>query len=109
MTDGFAVEVKDLHPCHRCGGELYLAVTVPHPTMTGTRTIPLCPRCDATDNSSHGLLTFFAVHSTVVASNTNVFQGLAREWVAAKLQQPGAVPEDQFQSEIEAWRAGDFD
>ncbi|GIF62088.1 hypothetical protein Ais01nite_01230 [Asanoa ishikariensis] len=105
----FAVDVQNLRPCHRCGGDPYLAVTIPHATMSGNRTIPLCPRCDAADSVSHGLLAFFAVHSAVAESNTNVFQELARQWVAAKLQQPGTVTDDTFQTEVDAWRAGEFD
>jgi hypothetical protein len=62
------VEVTPPTTCHRCGGELYLTAKVPHPTLPGTRTLSLCPRCDAHAPHAQGLLAFFAIHSRVSVS-----------------------------------------
>lgn len=91
------VTVKPLSPCHRCGGELYLAVTTPHPTMYGDRLMVLCPRCDAHDPIAQDLLAWFAINSTVGADSLAEVEALVAQWVEWKQQTPtGADAADAY-------------
>jgi hypothetical protein len=96
-------------PCHRCGADLYGVATMPHPTMPGHRTLPLCPRCDAADPAAHGLLAFFAVHGEVTADTAGEFNRLAAGWLEAVLARPTGISGEQVEREAGAWRRGDFD
>lgn len=69
--------------CQRCDGELWLQLKT---TTAGdpptVRVLPLCPRCDAGDEASQGLLAFFAVHGAVSPDNVDTFATLAAEWIS---------------------------
>lgn len=98
-----------LRPCHRCGGDLYLAAVVPHPTMPGSRVLVLCPRCDANDPVAQELLAWFAVHGPLNAQDVATVQPVAFRWWAMKQAEEPGVPESQIVDDIEAWRRGEFD
>jgi hypothetical protein len=117
------VEVTPPTTCHRCGGELYLTAKVPHPTLPGTRTLSLCPRCDAHAPHAQGLLAFFAIHSPVSVSArsersehtaTSVQTHpqlliLAAEWIVAMQGEPtGASAEQLADDANELRRHGDL-
>lgn len=99
--------VKPLHPCHRCGGELYLAVTAPHPTMPGDRLMVLCPQCDADDPDAQELLAWFAIYSVVDTSDLADLEVRVGHWVAAMQERPTGVYD--LDADVEAWHRGDYD
>lgn len=90
--------------CHRCGGELYLTATVPHPSLPGSRLLPLCPRCDADDPAAHGVLAFFAAYGRVDLDTYPQLLQLVEEWIAAKQAQPTEISADQMADEAESLR-----
>ncbi|WP_213454111.1 DUF6300 family protein [Rhizomonospora bruguierae] len=95
--------------CARCSGAAYLTATIPHPgwdspvgrRFAGSRTIALCPRCDAHDPASQGLLAYFAIHGEVTADTADTFAVLVRAWVSAP--RPTGVDPRVLDREIEAW------
>ena len=101
------VQVAPESACHRCGGELYLTATVAHPTLPGSRILPLCPCCDAGDPAAHGVLAFFAAYGAVDPDTHPELLHLAAEWIAAKQAQPSGVNADQVVDEAQTLRHDD--
>lgn len=100
--------------CHRCDGELYLSVRVPHPHYMKApgqpgriRVATLCPRCDVGNTQAHPLLAFFAVHSRVDDENAQEFADLVQAWVES-LPPPREVDIEALEAEIAAWRNGEL-
>jgi hypothetical protein len=110
----FDVEIVETIPCHRCAGEAYLTVRYPHPgylyperqPTSGMITISLCAKCDAGVGSAHGILAYFAFHSTVQTVNAEELAVLIAEWLSALPK--GTTPE-KFQEDLDAYHRGEFD
>jgi hypothetical protein len=103
-TSAMNVEVTPPTTCHRCGGELYLTAKVPHPTLPGTRTLSLCPRCDAHDPHAQGLLAFFAIHSRVGLASHPQLLTLAAEWIVAMQAEPTGASAAQLAHDADELR-----
>lgn len=108
------VQVSDAQPCHRCGGELYLTINMPHAGICNTRgertggrrVVGLCPRCDAQDPTSQPLLAYFAIHGGVELEDTEEFVRMLDDWVRAR---PGSeVSDEQLEQDFQEWRRDGF-
>jgi hypothetical protein len=105
--------VRDTRPCHVCGGELLMAVRVPHTMHTatgdvvGTRTITLCRRCHVDDPVAQDLLAFFTVHARIDSDNTAQTAELIRAWV--KAVSADAPDHDIDPADIQEWIAETHD
>lgn len=108
------VSTGDLR-CHRCLGDLYLAVRVPHNSwqtppgtnLSATRLVPLCPRCDANRPAAQDLLAYFAVYSSVTESTLHIFADLLQRWVN-DIDCP-QIDLAEVDAEIQQWLDGEFD
>lgn len=118
MSDGERtaplVEIGDVPPCPRCGGEGLLRAKIPRGSAgaSGGRVrlylpVVLCATCDLEAPSAGALITFFQVHGSVTDANAGVFADLAGTWIASVDVEP--VSEARLDADIAAWRAGDFD
>lgn len=110
------VEVVQTLPCQRCKEPAYLTVQVPHPGYLyperqpefGMVTFSLCPRCDTVNPRTHGLLAYFAVHTTVDAGTAEGFAALLTEWLAG-LTQTRTVSPEAFEADVAAYHRGEYD
>lgn len=73
--------------------------------MAGTRLVGLCPRCDANQPGTQGLLAYFAIHSAVQPGDETTFAGLLRTWVDSI---PAHPDESQWAEDARKWSEGDL-
>ncbi|SDU17641.1 DUF6300 family protein [Jiangella alkaliphila] len=118
MSDGERtvplVEIGDVPPCPRCGGEGLLRAKIPRGSANadGGRVrlylpVVLCARCDLKHPTAGALITFLHVHGSVTNTTADVFADLVCAWIASLDLAP--VSDARLDADIAAWRAGDFD
>ena len=96
-------------PCADCGTQLLLSASLPHPRLPGAIfTHTLCPRCHANDDSSQGLLAYFAVTPVAESNTIGTLGALIEEWISC-IPAPPLVAPEAFEADVAAWHRGDFD
>lgn len=107
------IEIGDVPPCPRCGGEGLLRAQIPNgwanaagDWVGGHVPVVLCTTCALDDPVAGALITFLHVHGQVIDNNAATFADLTAAWIASL---DVTVSDAAFEADIAAWRAGEFD
>lgn len=90
--------------CGSCAEALYLTAQVPLPRSSRTRTVGLCPQCDAGRPETQGLLAYFAEHPQVRPEDLHRVSELVGRWLEALTER--ADRDSSLAADVEAWWAG---
>jgi len=112
---GPRIELHPSLPCQICGSELLFAVRVPMQvewtggqSVTGSRTVTLCPRCHRSDPAAQGVLAFFAVYERVTQATVHEAGAVIREWIERATTNPPTYTDDDLEEDIRRWEAGEM-
>lgn len=89
--------------CGTCAEALYLTAQVPQPRSSRTRTVGLCPQCDAGRPETQGLLAYFAEHQQVRPEDLHRVHELVGRWLEALTER--ADRDGSLAADVEAWWA----
>lgn len=89
--------------CDTCAGELHLTAQVPYARSSRTRTVGLCPHCDAGRPETQGLLAYFAEHPKVRPEDLHRVSELVGRWLEALTER--ADRDGSLAADVEAWWA----
>lgn len=108
----------ELHPnllCQRCGGELLFSARVPMQvewirgqSVTGARTVALCPRCHRDNPAAQGVLAFFTMHERVTQETVSEAGAIIREWIERVTKDPPTYTDEELDEDIRRWEAGEM-
>jgi hypothetical protein len=109
------IELHPSLPCHLCGDELLFSVRVPMQvewtsghSVTGSRTMTLCPQCHRGDPATQGVLAFFTVHERITHETVHEAGAVIREWIERVTKNPPTYTDEDLEEDIRRWEAGEM-
>lgn len=109
------IELHPSLPCRICGSELLFAARVPTQvewtggqSVTGSRTVMLCPRCHRNDPAAQGVLAFFSVHERITHETVREAGAVIREWIERATANPPTCTDEDLEEDIRRWKAGEM-
>ncbi|GAB3451160.1 DUF6300 family protein [Actinophytocola sediminis] len=112
---GPQIELHPSLPCQVCDSDLVFAVKVPMEiewvggqSVTGPRTVTLCPHCHRSDSVAQGVLAFFAVHERITHETVHEAGAVIREWIERVTKNPPTYTDDDLDEDIRRWEAGEM-
>lgn len=77
-------------------------------SITGTRTVTLCPSCHRDDPAAQGVLAFFALHERITADSLDDAAPLIDEWIHHVISNPSTYTDADLDDDIRQWCAGEM-